>query len=100
MFQNNHVQKIKSEGRSEYESNMLKQIQRDVPRPHLQHAILQTPAVQLALTRMLFLWSLRHPVVGFVQGFNDLASVFFGLYLSERLGPGEMETMTFGCFWC
>jgi hypothetical protein len=70
---------------------MLKQIQRDVPRPHLQQAILQTPVVQLSLTRMLFLWSLRHPVVGFVQGFNDLASVFFGLYLSEKLGSGEQK---------
>ena len=67
----------KSDGRSEYESNMLKQIQRDVPRPHLQHAILQTPEVQQALTRMLFLWSLRHPVVGFVQGKKPENYTFF-----------------------
>ncbi len=71
----------KSDGRSEYESNMLKQIQRDVPRPHLQHAILQTPEVQQALTRMLFLWSLRHPVVGFVQGKKpEKLHVFFLLF--------------------
>ena len=78
----------KSEARSEYESGMLRQIQRDVPRPHLQQAVWQTPVAQTALTRMLFLWSLRHPVVGFVQGFNDLASVFFALYLEEQLGDG------------
>lgn len=72
--------------RSEYESQMLRQIQRDVPRPHLQHASLQTPKMQNCLCRMLFLWSLRHPVVGFVQGFNDLASVFFSLYLMEKVG--------------
>ncbi len=78
-------------GRSEYESGMLRQIQRDVPRPHLQHAVLQTPTVQAALTRMLFLWSLRHPVVGFVQGFNDLASVFYALYLMEQLGEDWEE---------
>ena len=76
------------ESRSEYESSQLKQIQRDVPRPHLTQGILQTEVVQNALCRMLFLWALRHPVVGFVQGFNDLASVFYALYLYERLGEG------------
>jgi hypothetical protein len=72
--------------RSEYETTQLKQIQRDVPRPHLTQSILLTPVVQNALCRMLFLWTLRHPVVGFVQGMNDLASVFFSLYLYEKLG--------------
>lgn len=35
---------------------------------------------------MLFLWAIRRPIIGFVQGFNDLASVFYSLFLMERLG--------------
>lgn len=42
--------------------------------------------VQTALVRLLYLWALRRPIIGFVQGFNDVASVFYSLYLRERLG--------------
>lgn len=90
--------------RSDYEAEIFKQIAKDVPRPQcvffflsfflfltcsssLQEPLLSHPTVQQSLSRLLYVWALRHPVVGYVQGFNDLVSVFLALFLSEELGP-------------
>jgi hypothetical protein len=35
----------------------------------LQMPLLMDATVQRSLSRMLYIWALRHPVVGYVQGF-------------------------------
>lgn len=39
--------------------------------------------------RVLFIWSMRHPASGYVQGINDLLTPFFVVFLSEHCKIGE-----------
>jgi hypothetical protein len=38
------------------------------------------------LERILYVWAIRHPASGYVQGINDLATPFFEVFLSAYLG--------------
>ena len=50
--------------RSEYEKKTLHQILIDVPRTSTSSPIFQSPLVQRALERVLYIWALRHPASG------------------------------------
>jgi hypothetical protein len=39
--------------------------------------IFHQPAVQKLMERILYIWSLRHPASGYVQGMNDLLTPLF-----------------------
>ena len=49
---------------------------------------LTTPIYFLSqcLERILYVWAIRHPASGYVQGINDLATPFFEVFLSAYLG--------------
>lgn len=36
--------------------------------------------------RILFIWAIRHPASGYVQGMNDLVIPFFVVFLCEHTG--------------
>lgn len=43
--------------------------------------------------RILFIWAIRHPASGYVQGINDLVTPFFVVFLSEfvsKLSDGKL----------
>lgn len=40
--------------------------------------------------RMLYIWAIRHPGSGYVQGINDLVTPFFVVFLSEFI-PQDVE---------
>lgn len=39
--------------------------------------------------RILYIWAIRHPASGYVQGINDLVTPFFVVFLSEFIENGE-----------
>lgn len=39
-----------------------------------------------SLERILYVWAIRHPASGYVQGINDLATPFFQVFLSSYIG--------------
>ena len=39
--------------------------------------------------RVLYIWAIRHPASGYVQGINDLITPFFVVFLTEYLDPGK-----------
>ena len=39
--------------------------------------------------RILYIWAIRHPASGYVQGINDLVTPFFVVFLSEYLSDGQ-----------
>uniref|UniRef100_A0A674AD13 TBC1 domain family, member 22B n=1 Tax=Salmo trutta TaxID=8032 RepID=A0A674AD13_SALTR len=45
--------------------------------------LFQQPAVQQVLEQILFIWAIRHPASGYVQGINNLVSPFIVVFLSE-----------------
>ena len=38
--------------------------------------------------RILYIWAIRHPASGYVQGMNDLVTPFFVVFLSEHVQNG------------
>ena len=46
---------------------------------------LTLPTTQ-SLERILYVWAIRHPASGYVQGINDLATPFFEVFLSAYVG--------------
>lgn len=36
--------------------------------------------------RILFIWAIRHPASGYVQGINDLVTPFFVVFICEHVG--------------
>ena len=36
------------------------------------------------MERILYIWSIRHPASGYVQGINDLTTPFFVVFLSDE----------------
>ncbi|ONH70198.1 GTPase-activating protein gyp1 [Cyberlindnera fabianii] len=105
---------IKEEFGREKEAQTWHQIEIDIPRtnPHIKLYGYET--TQRSLERLLYLWSVRHPASGYVQGINDLATPFFQTFLSAYIGadtdvltfdPGTLptdviEAIEADTFWC
>ncbi|KAK5102828.1 GTPase-activating protein [Lithohypha guttulata] len=90
------------------------QIVIDVPRTNPHIPLYQYEATQRSLERILYVWSLRHPASGYVQGINDLATPFWQVFLAvyitdsniERgMDPGQLpkqvlDAVEADTFWC
>ncbi|KAF2711288.1 GTPase activating protein-like protein GYP1 [Pleomassaria siparia CBS 279.74] len=90
------------------------QISIDVPRtnPHLE--LYSYEATQRSLERILYVWAIRHPASGYVQGINDLVTpfwqTFLGSYISDPdiefgMDPGQLpkqvlDAVEADSFWC
>jgi hypothetical protein len=88
----------------------LKQIEDDLPRTQPKLLVFKQPLLREALKRILYIWSVRHPACGYVQGMNDLGSVLMLVFLqpfcpfdlltqSGPIGP-QLEQVEADCFWC
>ncbi|KAM6924948.1 TBC1 domain family member 22B [Xenentodon cancila] len=67
----------------EHHKDTYRQIHIDIPRTNPLIPLFQQPAVQEVFERILFIWAIRHPASGYVQGINDLVTPFFVVFLSE-----------------
>lgn len=90
------------------------QISIDVPRtnPHIE--LYGYQATQQSLERILYVWAIRHPASGYVQGINDLVTpfwqVFLGIYITDLdveggMDPGQLpksvlDAVEADSFWC
>ncbi|GAB1315070.1 GTPase-activating protein [Madurella fahalii] len=90
------------------------QISIDVPRtnPHIE--LYGYEATQRSLERILYVWAVRHPASGYVQGINDLVTpfwqVFLGTYITDPdiergMDPGQLpkpvlDAVEADSFWC
>jgi hypothetical protein len=54
-------------------------------------SIFQQVVVQELFERILFIWAIRHPASGYVQGINDLVTPFFVVFLSEFIDNGKTK---------
>ena len=97
--------------RTEYEQKLLRQIMVDIPRTHPDVPLFHTPAVQRGLERVLYIWSIKHPASGYVQGMNDLATPFYLVFLGafvdnpracdiSRVPPGVLSAVEADTYWC
>ncbi|XAR71065.1 hypothetical protein NMG60_11028158 [Bertholletia excelsa] len=98
--------------RTDEEINMLRQISVDCPRTVPDVTFFQQTEVQKSLERILYIWAIRHPASGYVQGINDLATPFLVVFLSEYLEgsveswsisdlpPEKISNVEADCYWC
>lgn len=67
------------------EKQLYHQINIDVKRTHPTLRLYAYPATQTSLRKILYLWAVRHPASGYVQGINDLCTPFYQLFLNNYL---------------
>uniref|UniRef100_A0A7E4WAX6 Rab-GAP TBC domain-containing protein n=1 Tax=Panagrellus redivivus TaxID=6233 RepID=A0A7E4WAX6_PANRE len=92
----------------------FRQISIDVPRMSPLIPLFQQKAVQEIFERVLYIWAVRHPASGYVQGINDLVTPFFVVFLSEHISPdvdvgsfevtqlakAKVDLVEADSFWC
>lgn len=84
------------ESRDEAQQDTFRQIHIDVPRMNPHVPLFQQKLVQEMFERILFIWAIRHPASGYVQGINDLVTPFFIVFLQEQVGVDKvLETYRF-----
>lgn len=76
--------------RGEDDAGALRQVSVDVPRTAPGVAFFHQEPVQRSLERILYIWGIRHPASGYVQGINDLVTPFLTVFLSQHF-EGPME---------
>eukprot|EP00053_Salpingoeca_punica_P015444 m.142431 g.142431 ORF g.142431 m.142431 type:complete len:562 (-) comp16712_c0_seq2:463-2148(-) len=74
---------------SEAQHGTYHQIHIDVLRTNPAIATFQNPVVQEMFERILYIWALRHPGSGYVQGINDLVTPFFAVFMSPYVDDIE-----------
>ncbi|XP_024879747.1 TBC1 domain family member 22B-like [Temnothorax curvispinosus] len=71
--------------RDEGFQDTYRQIHIDIPRMSPLISLFQQTTVQLIFERILYIWAIRHPASGYVQGMNDLVTPFFLVFLQEAI---------------
>ncbi|XP_042238342.1 TBC1 domain family member 22B-like isoform X3 [Homarus americanus] len=72
----------------------FRQIHIDIPRMSPLVPLFQQTIVQEMFERILYIWAIRHPASGYVQGINDLVTPFFIVFLHEVV-PREEKLDTY-----
>lgn len=73
------------------DDGMWRQIHIDIPRMQPLIPVFQQSRVQESFERVLYIWSIRHPASGYVQGMNDLVTPFFLTFLSEHCNCSKLQ---------
>jgi hypothetical protein len=69
--------------RTAEEEAMWHQIEIDIPRTCPGEPFFQNKRVSVAMQRILYIWALKHPASGYVQGINDLITPFLSVFVKE-----------------
>lgn len=92
---------------------LLRQIRVDIPRTSPGLPMFGHARVQRLMERVLYVWAVRHPASGYVQGINDLVTPFIAVLLSAELKQQSLEDLDVdtveesmlciveaGAYWC
>lgn len=89
----NFVKKYYDTREEDIHQETYRQIHIDIPRMSPLVPLFQQEIVQQIFERILYIWAIRHPASGYVQGMNDLVTPFFVVFLHEAVSPGtEVES--------
>jgi hypothetical protein len=103
----------RAEDDEEADGGALKQIRVDAPRTAPDVAFFRLDPVKASVERVLYVWAVRHPASGYVQGINDLLTPFLSAFLSEHFHSADMSQWDLSylnrdtvldveadCYWC
>ncbi|KAG7207005.1 hypothetical protein KM043_000896 [Ampulex compressa] len=79
--------------RDEGFQDTYRQIHIDIPRMSPLISLFQQATVQLIFERILYIWAIRHPASGYVQGMNDLVTPFFLVFLQEAVPASAWQDL-------
>lgn len=71
------------DNKEDIHKDTFRQISIDVPRMSPLVSLFQQKCVQEMVERILYIWSIRHPASGYVQGINDLVTPFLMVFLQD-----------------
>lgn len=105
---------IPDDTRTNSEQETLRQVLVDVPRTMPEVALFHNDRVRRCLSRLLYIWAMRHPASSYVQGINDLATPLIAVFMSGYFGgkdclDGEvmgevsdlmLEEIEADTYWC
>ncbi len=74
---------IDDHSRTIQEQETLRQVLVDVPRTAPDVPLFRNDKIRQSLSRLLYIWAMRHPASSYVQGINDLATPLVAVFLSE-----------------
>ncbi|CRG95191.1 TBC domain protein, putative [Plasmodium gallinaceum] len=77
---------------SEEELKILRQIKVDIPRTKSCYNIFINKKIQQISEHVLFIYSVRHPACGYVQGINDLITPFLIVFLRPLVTKKEISS--------
>jgi hypothetical protein len=81
-----YVTQAYSRGQAGLDQALAHQIHIDIQRTNAHMPLYQNVTTQECLERVLYIWAIRHPASGYVQGINDLLTPFFQVFLQEYVG--------------
>ena len=100
----------------EEDQKNLRQLLVDIPRPAPDLPLFHSEEVRRSLERILYIWAIRHPASGYVQGMNDLVTPFYATFLADKvcagdldaaneidtstIGPGLLDAVESDTYWC
>mmetsp|Transcript_53615 Transcript_53615/g.96336 ORF Transcript_53615/g.96336 Transcript_53615/m.96336 type:complete len:381 (+) Transcript_53615:138-1280(+) len=104
------------------DAKLLAQLRKDLRRTTLNcsegspaKSLVKDPRLQTLMERVLFVWAVRQPAIGYVQGFDDLLLVLVVVTLTDRTGctldrlgiepleslsEDDLREMEADCYWC
>ncbi|KAJ3074312.1 GTPase-activating protein [Podochytrium sp. JEL0797] len=85
------LQQFSEEGKSGLDPALVHQVHIDVLRTNSTIRLYQSEVIRESLERILYIWAIRHPASGYVQGINDLATPFYQVFLQSYV-PDDVET--------
>lgn len=65
------------------DKKIFKLINDDVVRTLPDSSLFRNPRIQTAMRRVLYVWHMRHPASGYVQGINDVVTPFIIVFLND-----------------
>lgn len=98
--------------RPDDDDSTAKQIRVDIPRTSPGLPLFSHPRMQSLMERVLYIWSVRHPASGYVQGINDLVTPFIVVLLASEIdAPLDsvdvdsieervLKTVEADAYWC
>eukprot|EP00916_Digyalum_oweni_P004488 GHVL01007952.1.p1 GENE.GHVL01007952.1~~GHVL01007952.1.p1 ORF type:complete len:343 (+),score=50.08 GHVL01007952.1:64-1029(+) len=101
------------DGPSVIDGKIIRQIRIDIPRTNGGMAWFSHERIHKLMERALCVWAVRHPASGYVQGINDLITLFITVFLapycdcdlndvdlSKSVSDSEMKNVEADSYWC
>lgn len=80
-MKNNYFSQNGEEERDDSEKKIFKLINDDVKRTLPEAELFKHSIISEMMIRILFIWNLRHPASGYVQGINDIVTPFIIVFI-------------------